>query len=111
MTEREYFRICRRIRRFDRASGVFTVNIAYETAAPKPKSRVVGVAEALGLGLDNWEKFVVFCWGQRFTCSGGEVMVKFWSCVLLFVWLLECLGWMKAFYTCLFVFLVLLFGY
>jgi hypothetical protein len=36
------------------------VNIAYETAAPEPSERVVAVAEGFGLGLDQWEKFVVY---------------------------------------------------
>jgi len=36
------------------------INIAYETAALKPSRRVVAVAEGFGLGLDQWEKFVVF---------------------------------------------------
>lgn len=57
---REYFRIRQFVRRFDRASGKFLVNVAYETAAPKPSERVVAVAEGFGLGLDKWEKFVVY---------------------------------------------------
>ena len=36
------------------------MNIAYETAAPEPSERVVAVAEGFGLGLDQWEKFVVY---------------------------------------------------
>jgi ABC-type transport system involved in cytochrome c biogenesis ATPase subunit/GNAT superfamily N-acetyltransferase len=56
----EYFRICRFVRRYDRASGKFLVNVAYETAAPRPSERVVAVAEGFGLGLDKWEKFVVY---------------------------------------------------
>jgi len=57
---REYFRIRKIIRKYDRLAGKFTVNIAYETAAPKPTDRVVAVAEGFGLGLDQWEKFVIF---------------------------------------------------
>jgi ABC-type ATPase with predicted acetyltransferase domain len=57
---REFFKIKRWIRRFDRDSGKFVVNISYETAAPKPTKRVVAVAESFGLGLDKWERFVVY---------------------------------------------------
>jgi len=57
---REFFKIKRWIRRFDRESGKFVVNISYETAAPKPSKRVVAVAESFGLGLDKWERFVVY---------------------------------------------------
>jgi ABC-type lipoprotein export system ATPase subunit/GNAT superfamily N-acetyltransferase len=57
---REYFRISQFRRTYDRAENKFLVNIAYETAAPKPSERVVAVAEGFGLGLDKWEKFVVY---------------------------------------------------
>jgi len=56
----EFFKIKRWARRFDRESGKFVVNISYETAAPKPTKRVVAVAESFGLGLDKWERFVVY---------------------------------------------------
>jgi len=56
----EYFRISQFRRTYDRAENKFLVNIAYETAAPKPSDRVVAVAEGFGLGLDKWEKFVVY---------------------------------------------------
>jgi ABC-type lipoprotein export system ATPase subunit/GNAT superfamily N-acetyltransferase len=56
----EHFRINRWARRYDRESGKFVVNISYETAAPKPSKRVVAVAESFGLGLDKWERFVVY---------------------------------------------------
>jgi ABC-type lipoprotein export system ATPase subunit/GNAT superfamily N-acetyltransferase len=57
---REMFYIRKWRRRFDRRTGKFIINIGYETAAPEPSDRVVGVAEAFGLGLDKWEKFVVY---------------------------------------------------
>jgi ABC-type lipoprotein export system ATPase subunit/GNAT superfamily N-acetyltransferase len=57
---REFFRIRQYARRFDRETGKFIINIGYETAAPEPTDRVVGVAEAFGLGLDKWEKFVIY---------------------------------------------------
>ena len=56
----EYFRISQFRRTYDRVENKFLVNIAYETAAPKPSMRVVAVAEGFGLGLDKWEKFVVY---------------------------------------------------
>jgi len=48
------------LRRFDRHSGKFIINVSFETAAPKPSDRVVATAEAFGLGLDKWERFTVF---------------------------------------------------
>ena len=60
LTRREFFRIRRYARTFDRATGKFTFNIAYETAAPAPTSRVISVAEGFGLGLDQWEKFIIY---------------------------------------------------
>jgi len=57
---KELFRIRQYARKYDRETGKFIINIAYETAAPEPTDRVVGVAEAFGLGLDQWEKFVVY---------------------------------------------------
>jgi ABC-type transport system involved in cytochrome c biogenesis ATPase subunit len=57
---REYFRICKFARRYDRISGKFVLDVAYETAAPRPSERVVAVAEGFGLGLDKWEKFVIY---------------------------------------------------
>jgi len=57
---KEFFLIRKMRRTYDRLSGKFTFNIAYETAAPKPSSRVVQVAEGFGLGLDQWEKFIVY---------------------------------------------------
>jgi len=60
MRRHELFRIHSLKRRYDRRTGKFIINIAYETAAPEPTERVVGVAEAFGLGLDRWEKFVIY---------------------------------------------------
>jgi len=56
----EHFRIRSLVRKYDVKSGKFIVNISYETAPPKPTERVVGVAEAFGLGLDKWRKFVLY---------------------------------------------------
>jgi len=56
----EFFRIRQYARKYDRETGKFIINISYETAAPDPTERVVGVAEGFGLGLDQWEKFLVY---------------------------------------------------
>jgi ABC-type lipoprotein export system ATPase subunit/GNAT superfamily N-acetyltransferase len=60
MKRREFFRISQIKRRYDHKTGKFIINIGYETAAPEPTNRVVGVAEAFGLGLDKWEKFIIY---------------------------------------------------
>jgi len=60
MRKHELFCIHSLKRRYDKRMGKFIINIAYETAAPEPTDRVVGVAEAFGLGLDKWEKFIVY---------------------------------------------------
>ncbi|MCX8171896.1 MAG: hypothetical protein N3E47_08095, partial [Candidatus Bathyarchaeota archaeon] len=57
---REYFRIRKTTRRYDRETGKFYVKIAYETAPPEPSGRVLGVAEAFGLGVDDSRKFVIY---------------------------------------------------
>jgi ABC-type ATPase with predicted acetyltransferase domain len=70
---KEYFRIRRFARRYDRDSGKFTVNVSYETAAPKPSERVVAVAEGFGLGLDQWERFVIYD-NVELSLSIGDIM-------------------------------------
>jgi len=60
MTKRELFRIRQYARKYDRETGKFIINISYETAAPEPTERVIGVAEGFGLGLDQWQKFVIY---------------------------------------------------
>ncbi|MBT0160783.1 GNAT family N-acetyltransferase [Candidatus Bathyarchaeota archaeon A05DMB-2] len=60
MRKQELFRIHQCARRYDRETGKFIITISYETAAPEPTERVVGVAEGFGLGLDQWQKFVIY---------------------------------------------------
>jgi ABC-type lipoprotein export system ATPase subunit/GNAT superfamily N-acetyltransferase len=60
MRKHELFRIRQYRRRYDKQQGKFIIDIAYETAAPEPTERVVNVAQAFGLGLDQWEKFIVY---------------------------------------------------
>jgi len=56
----EYFRIRSYARRYDKRTGKFVINLGYKTATPRPTARVVAVAEGFGLGLDQWERFVVY---------------------------------------------------
>ena len=56
----EHFRIRSLVRKYDVKAGKFIVNISYETAPPKPTERVIGVADAFGLGLDRWRKFIIY---------------------------------------------------
>jgi len=56
---REYFRITKFARRYDREAGKFTFNIAYETATTITP-RTIDVAEAFGLGIDQTQKFVLY---------------------------------------------------
>ncbi|MCW4046597.1 MAG: GNAT family N-acetyltransferase [Candidatus Bathyarchaeota archaeon] len=60
MRRRELFRIRQIRRRYDREAGKFIIDIAYETAAPEPTERVVDVAEAFGLGLDQSQQFIIY---------------------------------------------------
>ena len=56
---REFFRIQRFRRRYDRRAGKFVFKIAYETAA-EVTPRTVAVSEAFGLGVDEEQTFVVY---------------------------------------------------
>jgi len=55
----EFFRIASFARRYDRQTGKFTFDIAYETAA-ELTPRTLAVAEAFGLGVSQQEKFVLY---------------------------------------------------
>jgi len=59
MRRREFFRITRYARKYDRETGKFTINIAYETAT-EITPRTIGVAEAFGLGIDEESRFVIY---------------------------------------------------
>ena len=56
---REYFRITKFARRYDKRTGKFMFNIAYETAT-EITPRTIAVAEAFGLGIDQTQKFPVY---------------------------------------------------
>lgn len=55
----EHFEIRKYARRFDRGSGKFIVDIAYETAT-EVTPRTIQVAEAFGLGVDQHQKFMIY---------------------------------------------------
>jgi hypothetical protein len=59
MRRREYFRITKFARRYDRRTGKFRINIAYETATDITQ-RTISVAEAFGLGVDEHQKHVIY---------------------------------------------------
>jgi len=56
---REHFRIRKFARRYDRKTGKFTFNIAYETKTDVT-DRTVAVAEAFGLGISDFQKHVLY---------------------------------------------------
>jgi len=56
---REFFRITKYARRYDRREGKFTINVAYETAV-EISPRTTAVADAFGLGIDEEQKFVIY---------------------------------------------------
>jgi len=56
---REHFKITKLKRRYDRKTGKFTFNIAYETAT-EITPRTTAVAEAFGLGIDKTQKFPIY---------------------------------------------------
>jgi ABC-type lipoprotein export system ATPase subunit/GNAT superfamily N-acetyltransferase len=56
---REYFRITKFARRYDKRTGKFTFDIAYETAT-EITPRTIAVAEAFGLGIDQTQKFSIY---------------------------------------------------
>ncbi len=55
----EHFKIVRHGRRYDRETGKFIVNIAYQTATVI-SPRTVAVSEAFGLGVDEEKQFVLY---------------------------------------------------
>jgi len=57
--KREYFRINKFARRYDRESGKFTFNIGYETKTDIT-DRTVEVAEAFGMGISDYQQHVLY---------------------------------------------------
>jgi len=59
LRRREFFRITKYARRYDRSSGKFLINIAYKTKTDIT-DRTVAVAEAFGLGISDFQKHVLY---------------------------------------------------
>jgi len=59
LRRREHFRIRKFARRYDRRTGKFVFNIAYETKTDVT-DRTVAVAEAFGLGISDFQKHVLY---------------------------------------------------
>jgi ABC-type ATPase with predicted acetyltransferase domain len=59
LRHREYFRINKFARRYDRESGKFTFNISYETKTDIT-DRTVEVAEAFGMGISEYQEHVLY---------------------------------------------------
>jgi len=55
----EYFRIRKLIRKYDRKTGKFVIDIRYKTKT-EVTPRTIGVAEAFGLGVDNHKEHVIY---------------------------------------------------
>jgi ABC-type ATPase with predicted acetyltransferase domain len=55
----ELFKITRIARHYDPKTGIFRINIAYKTKT-YVTDRTVAVAEAFGLGIDNFQKHVIY---------------------------------------------------
>jgi len=56
---RELFKITRITKKYDRKAGVFRINIAYKTRTDIT-DRTVKVAEAFGLGVDDFQEHVIY---------------------------------------------------
>ncbi|MDH5462345.1 MAG: ATP-binding cassette domain-containing protein, partial [Candidatus Bathyarchaeota archaeon] len=59
MVKREYFRIRKLVRKYDRKTGKFVIDIRYK-AKTEITPRTIGVAEAFGLGVDNHKEHVIY---------------------------------------------------
>jgi len=56
---REIFKITRIQKKYDRKTGVFRINIAYKTKIDVT-DRTIKVAEAFGIGVDNFQEHVIY---------------------------------------------------
>jgi len=59
LVKREYFRIRKLVRKYDRKTGKFVIDIRYK-AKTEITPRTIGVAEAFGLGVDNHKEHVIY---------------------------------------------------
>jgi len=56
---KELFQVTRWARRYDRETGKFIINISYETATDITP-RTIAVAEAFGLGVDQYQRQIIY---------------------------------------------------
>ena len=59
MRRREHFRITRFRRIYDQGEGRFHIDIRYKTKT-EVTPRTIGVAEAFGLGVDDFKEHVIY---------------------------------------------------
>ncbi len=59
MRAKEHFKITRVIKKFDRRTGKFTFNIRFKTKT-EITPRTIAVAEAFGLGVDEYQEHVIY---------------------------------------------------
>ena len=57
--QREFFRIRKFTKKFDRRTGKYVINIAYKTKTDIT-DRTVAVSEAFGLGIDEYKDFTIY---------------------------------------------------
>jgi len=56
---REYFRIRKFTRKWDRSTGKFVIDIRYQTKT-KITPRTIKIAEAFGLGVDSYQEYIIY---------------------------------------------------
>jgi len=56
---REYFRITKYARRYDKRTGKFIINVAYKTKTDIT-DRTIAVAEAFGMGISDFQQHVIY---------------------------------------------------
>ena len=59
MRRREFFRIRKFTKKFDRKTGKYVINVAYKTKTDIT-DRTVAVSEAFGLGIDEYRDFTIY---------------------------------------------------
>lgn len=59
MKRREFFKVTKITRKFDRHTGKFMINIRYKTRT-EVTPRTVAVSEAFGLGVDEFQEHAIY---------------------------------------------------
>jgi len=57
--KREYFRITKIARKYDKTTGKFLIDIRYKTRT-EVTPRTIAVAEAFGLGVDEYQEHIIY---------------------------------------------------